>query len=114
MAEKNERTLKMKQEYVRLHFEEGKSPKEIAEIFNLNVTTVYAATYEIAKETGIPREELLDQPHEKPVSYIRKFEPVRPVDPQRAYDFCKTAMTALDQGLEEVRSVINELEREDR
>jgi len=113
MAEKDERTLKMKQEYIRLHFDEGKSPKEIAEMFQLTPTTVYTVLYEISEETGIPRSALLDQPHEKPVSYDRQFEPVKRVEPKRALDFYKKSLAVLDEQLTEVRAVLNELEKEE-
>ena len=36
----NERTLRMKQEYISLH-EQGLTPGEIAEKFDLDVSTVY-------------------------------------------------------------------------
>ena len=80
MNTKNERTFRMKREYVRLHFNEGLTPKEIAERFQLNPSTVYAEIYAISEETGIPRSELLAQPHRKPVSYDRKFQPVAKLD----------------------------------
>lgn len=54
----DERTLKMKEEYVKL-FNEGLSPKQIAKIFGLSSWTVYHYLGEIAEEAGVPRDSLL-------------------------------------------------------
>ena len=110
MAERDERTLRMKQEYMRLHFKEGKSPKEIAELFSLTPTTVYSMLQEIADENGVSRSELLQQPHEKPVSYDRQFEPVKSVEPEKFLKFYRSAMELLDEELKEVREAIKAIE----
>ena len=64
MGRKNLRTLEMKENFLQ-HREDKKSISEIAQIYNLCPDTVYKTAREISKETGIPLEELLPQPHSK-------------------------------------------------
>ena len=75
----NERTLKMKREFISLH-EKGLSVKDIAEKFNLNPVTVYKYLGEIARENGCTRESLLKQVHQPFLTYDRQFMPVPEVD----------------------------------
>ena len=71
----NERTLKMKQEYVGLH-EQGMSPKEIAVRFNLSLRTIYNSLDEIAKANNCTRESLLERKSSPHLTHDRQFEPV--------------------------------------
>ncbi|MDO4752627.1 MAG: hypothetical protein Q4A36_00065 [Candidatus Saccharibacteria bacterium] len=75
----NERTLKMKREFMTLH-EQGFSVKDIAKKFDLNPVTVYANLSDIAKANGCTRESLLRQVHQPPLTYDRQFMPVKEVD----------------------------------
>lgn len=75
----NERTLQMKQNYMRLH-EQGLSPNEIADLYKLDVSTVYRYLGEIAEANGVSRASLLERPHGEHVCYERQFAPVEPVD----------------------------------
>ena len=75
----DERTLKMKQEFMSLH-NQGLSIKEIAERFNLSVVTIYVNLGSIAKKEGCTRESLLKQAHTPHLTYDRQFEPVPEVD----------------------------------
>ena len=77
---KNERTLKMMENYPHHYYDEGMEPKEIAKLYNLSVTTVYSCLEEIAEKLGVPREELLKKPHDEHIMGARNFEPVKPVD----------------------------------
>lgn len=79
MQRQNERTLKMKQEFMSLH-EQGLSIKEIAARFNLNPVTVYAHLSAIALENGCTREDLLKEVHSPHLTHDRQFEPVAEVD----------------------------------
>ena len=58
MGRNSERVVRMKQDFMRLH-NEGKTIKEIAEIYNLHYTTVYDYLEEIAKANNIDRSNLL-------------------------------------------------------
>ena len=80
MASQDERTLRMKEEYVNL-FEAGMAPKQIAKKFGLSSWTVYNYLDEIAEKAGVPRESLLVRPHEPPTSrsYTPKAVPVADV-----------------------------------
>ena len=77
----HERTLKMKQEYKKLH-DAGMSVRDIAKKFNLHWRTVYKYLDEIAEQEGVPREDLLfDVEKAKPRStYDRAFAPVEKID----------------------------------
>ena len=78
---KDESTLKMMENYPRLFFEEGLSPKEIAERYNLSTRTVYNSLGEIARKNGLGRESLLKRPHSEHImSGVRNYEPVKPVN----------------------------------
>ena len=97
---KTERTKRMKQSFIALH-NDGKSIKEIAEIFNLHYSTVYYALGDIAKENNLRREDLLERSREKakneirPRSYIKK-EQIKP----------DVLITHFDKVKSEVRSII--------
>ncbi|MDO5451603.1 MAG: helix-turn-helix transcriptional regulator [Candidatus Saccharibacteria bacterium] len=58
MGDRDKRTLKMKEEYVSL-FNEGLTPKQIADKFGLSSWTVYHHLGEIAERAGVPRDSLL-------------------------------------------------------
>lgn len=75
----DERTLKMKQEFISLH-NQGLSIKEIAARFNLSVATIYANLGSIAKKEGCTRESLLVEVHAPHLTHDRQFEPVPEVD----------------------------------
>ena len=112
MAVKDERTLQMMREYWRLHMEEGLSPKEIALRFGLTPTTVYQNLDEIARMNGVTRQELLDQPHEKPISYDRTDQPVTQVEPRLFLDLHRKAIEDLDRELNDLEKIIDMLEKE--
>lgn len=77
---KDERTLKMVENYAHHFFDEGMSPKEIAEKYNLSSGTVYGSLSEIASNLGVTREELLKRPHDEHIMGVRNFAPVKKVD----------------------------------
>ena len=93
MSRINERTLKMKQDFMSLH-EAGLGIPEIAKKSNLSVTTVRKYLGEIAIANGVTRESLLEIPHKPHISYERQFEPVKEVDVtlyRQKFDQLKTA-----------------------
>ena len=75
----NERTLRMKQEYISLH-EQGLTPGEIAEKFDLDVSTVYKSLGEIASSNGMDRADLLTRPHSEHVRYKNRLKKIEPID----------------------------------
>ena len=75
----NERTLKMKQDFMKLH-NDGLSIKEIAVKFNLSPTTIYKSLDEIAKKEDCSREDLLKVVHSPHLTYDRQFEEVAEID----------------------------------
>lgn len=78
MQKPHERTLKMMENYVRLH-EEGRSVSEIAKLYSLSTSTVYGRLAEIANKAGVSRKSLLEKPFTADHSG-RNFTPVKPVN----------------------------------
>lgn len=110
--EKDERTLIMMGKYWELHKKENLSPKGIATRFNLAPTTVYQHLDEIARMNGVTRQELLDQPHEKPVSYDRNDQPVAKIDSNKSLESYEKMMEYLDGELDGLRGIIETLKNE--
>lgn len=71
MATESESVRQMKANYIRLH-NEGYSPREIAQMFNLSYSHVLKKTFEIAEENGVDRDSLLIQVHKTPAYWQRK------------------------------------------
>lgn len=66
----SERTLKMKQSFIKLH-EQGLGIDEIATRFDLSPVTVYRCLDEIAAAARVTRESLLQRPHGPHLGYNR-------------------------------------------
>lgn len=76
---KYERTLKMKNNYVRL-WQEGRTVSEIAELYDLSSRAVYRHLQDIADENGFTREELLSRPHKAHQPFVHISKPLIPID----------------------------------
>ena len=68
--QQSERTLKMKQNFIKLHGQ-GLGIEEIAAQFDLTPCTVYRCLDEIATKAGVTRESLLQRPHGPHLGYNR-------------------------------------------
>lgn len=119
MQSQNERTLQMKQAYVRLH-ESGLSPKNIAHMFDLDVGTVYKYLQEIADANGVTRKSLLETPRAKHVTHERQFAPIKPVDTaefrtrtQRILDEFSSLRNILSQQVKTWENLANQIEEEE-
>lgn len=81
----SERTLKMKQNFIRLHGQ-GLDVKDIAEAYDLSTKTVYNSLDKIATKAGVSRESLLQKPHKVHNShaqdYPRAVTPINLIDHQ--------------------------------
>lgn len=75
----NERTLKMKQEFVSRR-DEGQSINQIADRFGLSPSTVYKKIDQIAQDSGRTRESLLERVHRPHLTHDRLYEPLQGVD----------------------------------
>lgn len=75
----DERTLKMKQEYVTL-YDQGLSPKEIAKKFNLSSAVIYENLAEIAQASNRDRASLLSRRSSPHSTHNHQFIPVPTVD----------------------------------
>ena len=104
----HERTLKMMENFVRLH-NEGHSINEIAEEFSLSATTVYNKLGEIAEKAGMSREELLEKPIVADHSG-RNFCLVKPVDLTKFNESFDALMKSVDDFKAEIGHTIEELE----
>lgn len=103
-----ERTTKMKENYVHLHFEKGLSPKEIARHYGLSVTTVYKYLGEIAAKSGYTREELLEAPeHSGERSQFNGMKRIEPID----LEGIKQGFAKAKEALNDLIGIINEAER---
>jgi DNA-binding CsgD family transcriptional regulator len=104
--ERNERTLQMMQNYVRLHAE-GLSPSEIAKRYNLSTRNVYYVLQEIADKAGVSRESLLKAPHSEHQPYERISEPVKPVDTKAFSERFQNALAVMNEFKELVQMAID-------
>ena len=117
---KEERTLKMRQDYVALR-SAGMLPAEIADEFALSRTTVYRSLDDIAKEAGVERESLLQVPHCPHVSPNRatqtKLEPLDltnyRADRKETIAKMGALIARIDEDLEKQLEVIEEYEGEE-
>lgn len=111
MARKeDERTLKMKENFIELH-DNGNSIAEIAKIYGLDKTTVYHCLQEIAEKSGRTRESLLVAPHSTHLTYERQFEPVAEVDLTSFNENFKSTLKSFDSVCESVNKTIEEQEQ---
>lgn len=107
--ERNERTLQMMQNYVRLHAE-GLSPSEIAKRYNLSTRNVYYVLQEIADKAGVSRESLLKTPHSEHQACERISEPVKPVDAKAFSERFQNALAVMNEFKELVQMAIDDAE----
>ena len=107
--ERNERTLQMMKNYVRLH-DEGHSLAEIAKMYSLSARTVYYVLQEIADEAGVSRESLLKAPHSKHQPIERISEPLKPIDIDMLRGRLQNALDILSEFREMVRMAIEDAE----
>ena len=100
MARKeDERTLKMKENFIELH-DNGNSIAEIAKIYGLDKTTVYHCLQEIAEKSGSTH-----------LTYERQFEPVAEVDLTSFNENFKSTLKSFDSVCESVNKTIEEQEQ---
>lgn len=102
MAE-HERTLKMKQKFFELRAQ-GYSHQQIADEFDLSVSTVRSKIPELSEKSGIPLEECYDFPQKSHPGHIGRNGLVKKIDfteYRKRYDQIGKEINAL-------RSIINE------
>ena len=110
---KNERTLKMMQNYISLH-DSGMSPGEIAKKYNLSPWTVYNALQKIADEAGVTRESLLERPHSEHQPFERVSEPVKPINIEAFSEKIRNALGIIGEFKEMVQLAIDDAEEYER
>lgn len=106
---RNERTLQMMKNYVRLH-DEGLSPAEIAKRYNLSQRAVYYVLQEIADEAGVSRESLLKTPHSEHQPFERISEPVKPINIEAFSERFQNALAVMNEFKELVQMAIEDSE----
>lgn len=106
---KNERTLKMMKNYIKLH-DSGMSPHEIAKKYNLSNWTVYNSLQAIADKAGVTRESLLTHPHSEHQPFERISEPVKPVNVTAFSERFQNALGVMVEFREMVDMAINDAE----
>ncbi len=105
--QQSERTLKMKENFIELH-NQGLDIKEIAERFNLNLTTIYHSLNEIAEKAGVSRESLLQRPHGPHLSYKRRdYQALATLNSDEYQAHIKSTLAEFDQTIATVDQYIS-------
>ena len=121
MGRENERTLRMKEEYIRLR-KEGMTPPEIAKKFGLSRSTVYRKLPEIAASNNVTHDSLLQNPGCGNFGHgAGRFDPVKPVDTKAFTEEFKKLLSGMDtllktvsdtaESQEEIQKLIEEEEK---
>lgn len=106
MGKVNERTLRMRNEFMNLH-SQGATIAEIAKKFGLSVSVVYKDLNLIAETNGVTRESLLQRVHKEHAPFERTpNKPLSEVDPETFNAHCDTAIAKIDDLLAEIRVII--------
>ncbi len=119
---RDERTLKMMENYGKDFFEEGLSPAEIGKKYGLSSRIVYKRLDEIADNLGVPRELLLKRPHDEHVvankRELRLVKPISPVDLMeqmgKVIEELDKIKVTFDREIEKIEQQLVEIEKEER
>lgn len=106
--QKDVRTLRMMESYVEL-FSQGKTPRQIAEMFDVSYTTVRKNLGIIAERAGVPRSELLTRSFTADHSG-QNFTIVKPIDAEASNRACKEIRKGIDNLRTSLRNSIEEIE----
>ena len=81
MANKSVRMAELKKNFMK-HHEEGKTIKEIAELYNVSKRHIYTSLQDIADENNVSRESLLKKIHKKhqPPQNIKSAGQINPAE----------------------------------
>lgn len=81
MANKSVRMAELKKNFMK-HHEEGKTIKEIAELYNVSIRHIYNSLQDIADENNVSRESLLKNIHKKhqPPQNIKSAGQINPAE----------------------------------
>ena len=105
--QQSERTLKIKENFIELH-NQGLDIKEIAERFNLNLTTIYHSLNEIAEKAGVSRESLLQRPHGPHLGYKRRdYQALATLNSDEYQAHIKSTLAEFDQTIATVDQYIS-------
>ena len=106
-------TQKMMEEYCHLHFDLGKTPKEIAKMFKLSYTCVLNHLDEIARENGCSRIELLEDKSRsgERSRYCGRLKTAEPLDLKQLKQEVDDALAAVSESLTMIDGFIKNEQR---
>jgi len=87
MANKSVRMAELKKNFMK-HHEEGKTIKEIAELYNVSKRHIYTSLQDIADENNVSRESLLTNVHKKhkPLQNTKSAGQINPAEMKENFD----------------------------
>ena len=106
----NERSLKMMENFMS-HHEAGLTIKEIAELYDLNVGTVYAHLGEIADREGVTRASLLKVVHAPHIFVMSPDRSVEKIDTEKFDKRVATVRAEIGEIQQHIRQTIERMEK---
>jgi predicted DNA-binding protein YlxM (UPF0122 family) len=104
----SERVQQLKKNFMKHRIDEGKTIKEISEIYNVSTRHIYLRLQEIANENNVTRESLLTTPHrEHPRRSSSTTEQVNPQEIRQEFD---TMISNAKVLIEKIDSILQEEE----
>ena len=90
MANKSIRMEELKKNFMK-HHEEGKTIKEISELYNVSTRHIYNSLQDIADENNVSRESLLTNVHKKhkPLQNTKSAGQINPAEMKENFDGIK-------------------------
>ena len=109
MANTSERVQQLRKNFMK-HHKEGKTIKEISEIYNVSTRLIYYILQEIADENNVSRESLLTTPHREHSKNSRKSSRTVELKPQVIRQNFDTMISNAKGLIDKIDSILQEEE----